>query len=63
MTVRMIVGVAGMIVVVHQSIFYDMEMTRTLVGRPREVNAASVIGMWRLGWIVGQFDTMGLRSD
>jgi len=41
--------VAGVGVVMHESIFYDMETKRTLVGGRREVNASSVIGPGRLG--------------
>jgi len=39
MTVGMVVGV-----VVHESIFYDMEMKGTLVGGWMEANGASIIG-------------------
>jgi hypothetical protein len=45
MTMGMVVSVAGVGVVVHESIFYDMEMNRTLARRRREANRASAIGL------------------
>jgi hypothetical protein len=44
MTTRMVVNVAGVGVVVHESIFYDMETNRTLGGVRRKANRASTIG-------------------